>query len=378
MPGATITASWTGIAAPTARDWIGIFVPGAPNTPSLAWRYTTGTASGSVPFAIPATLAPGTYELRLFSNDGHTRLAASNSFTVGCTTGSLSASPTSIAAGGSLTAAWSGVCAPTTGDWIGLYRPGGPDSPSLAWLSTTGTASGSVPFAIPATLAPGTYELRVFSNGGYTRLAVSNSFTVTAVVGCVGPNLSASPASVPAGGSVTAPWSGICAPTGADWVGLHILGTPDTSYLAWRYTTGTPSGSVPFTIPATLAPGTYELRLFSNGGYTQLAVSNSLTVVGCTGGNLSASPTSVAAGGSVTAAWSNICAPTSRDWIGLFLPGAPDTSYVAWRYTTGTASGNVPLTVPATLAPGTYELRLFSNNGYTRLGTSNTFAVASP
>jgi len=266
------------MAAPTTSDWIGIFVPGAPNAPSLAWRYTTGSASGSVPFTIPATLASGTYELRVFSNGGYTRLAVSNSFTVGCTTGSLSASPTSIAAGGSLTAAWSGVCEPTTGDWIGLYHPGAPDSPSLAWRSTTGTASGSVPFAIPATLAPGTYELRLFSNGGYSRLAVSNSFTVTAVVGCVGTNLSVSPTSVSAGGFVTAPWSGICAPTGADWIGLYRPGAPDSPSLAWRYTTGTASGSVPFTIPATLAPGTYELRLFSNDGYTRLGTSSTLVV----------------------------------------------------------------------------------------------------
>ena len=46
-----------------------------------------------------------------------------------------------------------------------------------------------------------------------------------------------------------------------------------------------------------------------------------------------------------------------------------------WRYTTGAASGNLPLTIPATLAPGTYELRLFSNNGYSRLAISNAFTV---
>ena len=378
-PGAPITANWSGIAAPTATDWIGLFVPGALNTSYLAWRYTTGTASGSVPFTIPAWLAPGTYELRIFANNGYTRIAVSNSFTVavGCTGGNLSASPTSIAAGGSVTATWSGVCAPSTSDWIGLFTPGAPNTSYVAWRYTTGTTSGNVPFTIPATVAPGTYELRLFSNNSSTRLAVSNSFTVV-VAGCTGGNLGASPASITAGGSVTATWSGVCAPTSGDWIGLFAPGAPNTSFLAWRYTTGTASGNVPLTIPATLAPGTYELRLFSNNSVTRLAVSNSFTVVGCTGPNLSASPTSIAAGGSVTATWSGVCAPTSRDWVGLFLPGAPNTSYLAWRYTTGAASGNVPLTIPATLAPGTYELRLFANNGYTRLGTSNTFAVTSP
>ena len=83
--GGTITATWNGIAAPTAKDWIGLYAPGAPqgpSSPSLAWRYTTGSASGNVPFVIPATLAPGTYELRLFANDGYTRLATSNAFVV--------------------------------------------------------------------------------------------------------------------------------------------------------------------------------------------------------------------------------------------------------------------------------------------------------
>jgi len=381
MPGATITASWTGIAAPTTADWIGIYVPGAPNQPSLAWRYTTGAASGSVPFTIPATLAPGTYELRLFSNGGYTRLAVSNSLTVAaCTAGSLSMSPASIAAGGSVTATWSGICAPTGIDWIGLFAPGAPNQPSLAWRYTTGAASGSVPFTIPASLAPGTYELRLFSNGGYTRLAVSSSFTVTAVAGCSGTALGMSPASVPAGGSVTATWNGICAPTGSDWIGLFAPGAPDSSYFAYRNTTGAATGSLPFTIPASLAPGTYELRLFSNGGYTRLAVSSSFTVtavVGCSGTALGMSPASVPAGSPVTATWSSICAPTGADWIGLFTPGAPDQPSLAWRYTTGAASGSVPFTIPAGLAPGTYQLRLFSNGGYTRLAVSSSFTVTA-
>ena len=55
--------------------------------------------------------------------------------------------------------------------------------------------------------------------------------------------------------------------------------------------------------------------------------------------------------------------------------GGSDTAYLAWRYTTGTASGNVPFTIPGTITPGTYELRLWSNNGFTRLAISNSFTV---
>ncbi len=190
----------------------------------------------------------------------------------------LATSPSTILLGGTVTASWTGIAAPTSSDWIGLYRPGDPNAPSLAWRYTTGSASGSMPLTIPATLAPGTYELRLFSNGGYTRLATSNTFTVTAVGACVGTTLGASPASVPAGGSVTSAWSGVCAPTASDWIGLYRPGSADTTYLAWRYTTGGASGSVTLTIPATLAPGTYELRLFANGGHARLATSNTFAV----------------------------------------------------------------------------------------------------
>lgn len=379
ISGSDVTANWSGVGAPTGTDWIGLYVPGAPNTSYIAWRYTTGTASGSVPLTVPAAVTAGTYELRLFANNVYTRIAVSNSFTVtsGCVNSTLSASPATVSTGNSVTATWGGICAPTSGDWIGLFKPGAPNTAYLAWRYTTGTASGSAPLTIPTSITAGTYELRLFSSNGVTRLAVSNSFSV--IVSCSGGALSASPASVATGSSVSATWSGICAPTGSDWIGLFVPGAPNTAYTAWRYTTGAASGTVPLAIPVLLAPGTYQLRLFAGNGNTLLAVSNSFTVTtGCTSGTLSASPASVAAGGSVTATWSGVCAPSSTDWIGVFVPGTPNTAYRAWRYTTGTASGSLPLVIPSSLAPGTYELRLFANNGATRLGPSNPFVVTSP
>src|SRR5262249_4007525 len=153
------------------------------------------------------TLAPGTYELRLFDQLFSGRLAVSNPFTVtACTTATLGASPTSVAAGGSGTAAWSGICAPKGPDRDRLYVRGGGDGNDLRGQSAGGAASGSMPFAMPATLAPGTYELRLFAEQFSGRLAVSNTFTVTA---CTTATLGASPASVPPGtSSITATWSG--------------------------------------------------------------------------------------------------------------------------------------------------------------------------
>jgi flagellar hook assembly protein FlgD len=91
--------------------------------------------------------------------------------------------------------------------------------------------------------------------------------------------------------------------------------------------------------------------------------------------SLSASPAIVIAGsGPVTATWSGIASPTSTDWIGLYVPGAPSNPPITWRFTNGAASGSLPVTLPGSFNPGNYELRLFANNGYTLLATSNSFA----
>jgi hypothetical protein len=175
---------------------------------------------------------------------------------------------------------------------------------------------------------------------------------------------------------VNASWSSIFAPTAQDWIGVYASGAADTAFIGWRYTDGTAAGSAPVTIPATAAAGTYELRLFSNNGYSKLATSGSFTVQTPPPATLSVSPSSVAPGASVSAGWTSIFAPTATDWIGLYLPNAADTAFISWRYTSGSAAGNVPFPIDASIAPGTYQLRLFSANGYTRLATSANFSVS--
>jgi len=62
------------------------------------------------------------------------------------------------------------------------------------------------------------------------------------------------------------------------------------------------------------------------------------------------------------------------DWLALAATGAPDTSYVNWTYVgAGVTTRTWTVALPAT--PGTYEFRLFLNNGYTRLATSPPVTV---
>src|SRR5437762_2779522 len=153
------------------------------------------------------------------------------------------------------------------------------------------------------------------------------------------------------------------------WIYVSCSKTPNAPVAA---------GSCPFVLPS-VAPGTYELRLLANNGSTVLATSNTFTVTGAT--SLNVTPTSIAAGGTLTASWGGISAPTATDWIGLFVPGASPSSYIEWIYvscskmpTAPVAAGSCPFVLP-NVAPGTYELRLLANNGFTVIAKSNTFTV---
>jgi hypothetical protein len=369
-PGGTVTATWSGIGAPSATDWVGLVPTGAADTAWVAWRYTTSrTTGGSRGLEVPTSLSPGTYELRLFAQGGWERLAVSNEITVTAPGPSLAASPVAAAPGGTLTVRWQQIAAPTATDWVGVYEAGAADASYVTRFYTSGRASDRTLIVLPDNLATGSYELRLFTNDTLTRLATSNPFAVAS-----GPSVSVSPVAVAPGGTVTATWSGIGAPSATDWVGLVPTGAVDTAWVVWGYTTGTNSGSRSLVVPASATPGTYELRLFAQGGWERLAVSNLVTV----GPTLALTPTPVAPGGAVTVTWAGVPTPTSTDAVALFPLNAPDTSYVAWVYLNGRAADSLLFMLPPTLAPGTYDARLFAQGGLQRLAISDVITVTVP
>ena len=96
---------------------------------------------------------------------------------------------------------------------------------------------------------------------------------------------------------------------------------------------------------------------------------------------LSATPTTVSVGDTLTISWSGISAPSSTDWIGLYVPGAGSQNFLDWVYVSGLqssriaiAAGSCLFTVPD-IPSGAYELRLFSNSAFTLLATSNIVNV---
>jgi hypothetical protein len=114
------------------------------------------------------------------------------------------------------------------------------------------------------------------------------------------------------------------------------------------------------------------------GAASGLCVSNALNVT-VVGPALSVSPTMGPPGSTLTVTLTN-WGGGGMDWIALAPTGAGNTTYVipyAYASTLPGSGGTRTwtTTMPATL--GTYEARLFLNNGFTRGATGNTFTVAN-
>lgn len=97
---------------------------------------------------------------------------------------------------------------------------------------------------------------------------------------------------------------------------------------------------------------------------------------------VSASPAVVTEGGLVTV--SVTADPGGRlDWLGLFKTTSGDQGVIDWRYLNGSKSPpaagvqSASVTFPMPLLDGRYDLRLFADDGYVKLATSNAVQVQS-
>ncbi len=172
-----MTVTWAGVPAPSSKDWIAIVPINASDRSYVAWAYTNGAAASRMAFVLPLTIAAGTYDVRLFSNDTFSRIALGSVITIAASGPTLAATPITATVGTSVSATWTAIAAPTSLDWVGLYPVGAPDTGYVTRVYTDGTASGSGMVPLPANLPAGVYELRLFTNDTLTRLCVSNTFT---------------------------------------------------------------------------------------------------------------------------------------------------------------------------------------------------------
>lgn len=81
--GQPVIVKWSGIAAPTPTDWVGIYRPNTSVFSYLDYVYTDGQAQGSLSFSLTSgsLSAGGSYEMQIYTNDSYTMLAKSPAFT---------------------------------------------------------------------------------------------------------------------------------------------------------------------------------------------------------------------------------------------------------------------------------------------------------
>ena len=353
----TVTLS-NGLGGST--DWLGVAAAGAPDTSYLQWTYVgTGVTDRTWTTNMPAT--PGTYQFRLFKS-GYTRIATSATITVLPPAPlATSLSPASGQVGGAaftLTVNGSNFLASSVVRWNGTDR------------ATTYVSASQLRAAISASdvASAGTALITVFNPppGGGTSTALP--FAISQA-----PSLAVSTTTAVGGTQVTVTLANGSGGS-TDWLGLAPTGAANTTYLQWVYV-GTGVTSRTWTINMPTTAGTYEFRLFT-GGYTRVATSPVVNVTAPPPPppvQLTPNVTTATAGSPVTVTLTNgPGGPT--DWIALAASGAANNNYLQWVYVgSGVTSRDWTVTMPA--AAGTYEFRLFLNNGYTRAATSAAITV---
>lgn len=159
-----ISASYSG-APGFEGDWVGLYTSGAPDGMPIDRQYLDGSQNGSLVFYAPST--GGSYNLRLFEDNGYNLLATSLAIEVKPTSGiHVEASPAEARVGEPITVTfWGGPDSPD--GIIKMYYMTRPDKFHIDGRALNGRRCGIITFVPPG---PGTYDFRMFENDVYRKL----------------------------------------------------------------------------------------------------------------------------------------------------------------------------------------------------------------
>lgn len=238
------------------------------------------------------------------------------------------------------------------GDWIALAQVGANDQSYLQWQWVVNLKGTPKTWSVIMPAAAGTYEFRLFLNGGYQRQATSPPVTVATPQ--QPPTIAVSASAAPPGGRIVASIAN--APGGVqDWIALAPVGAADQSYLQWQWVNvlpAQPNQTRAWSVTMPTQPGTYEFRFFVAGGYSRAATSPPVTVgleelkrVGATCGDSGRAIVIVRAGSSTY--WAKSVDGSGGSWTRLSeLPGGRGPESLL-DPTTAAASGTPYLFVVA-------------------------------
>ena len=376
FPGSVATIDWTAPASHSTYDWVGLFVAGTPGEEFVDFYYLdeAGTTSGTAEIMIPEDAAPGSsYEMRLYLDDFFDLAASAPSFTIG---NGLFGPSEPVPPGTLISADWTAQTNHSTTDWIGLFLVGAPNNQPLTWsyVNAPGQGTGSVSMKLPAS-APLTKkcELRYFSNNTYQKVGQSPSFFVENA-------LSGVPDYLAPGATINVGWTGPSDHSTNDWIGLFEVGAAKNAIVDYKFvgSSGATSGNVAITLPASASLGAhYELRYHVGNTYDVSTTSESFVAGTAPPYAVDEPVGNVSPGQQLSIPWTAPIDHAASDWIALQLVGANPWEVASYSYvgSAGVASGQVSIKVPASAAPGSYELRYYVNNTYTVKAVSDAFGV---
>ena len=248
-------------------------------------------------------------------------------------------------------------------DWLALAATGSADTSYLQW-TYVGAGVTTRTWTVTAPSTAGTYEFRLFLNNGYTRVATSPVLTVDPSLNPAPIASALSPSQAVVGGTAFT-----LAVTGSKFISSSIVrwngaNRPTTFVSATQLQASIGSADI-------AALGTAQVTVFTPapaGG-----TSAPLTFTVSSPPTLTPNITTAVTGATVTVTLANGFGG-SRDWLALASTSAANTSYLGWTYV-GAGLFNRTWSVAMPSNPGTYEFRLFTNDGYTRVATSPTIVV---
>lgn len=152
-------------------DWTGLYKEGAADGAFVIWQYLDGSLTGVAAQTSGQTVfpkgitTPGNHEVRLYLDDGYTRLAE-NTFVVAASPRVL-LSPGVVVPGSAVSVTFTNAPG-NAKDWIGIFKAGAANTSPVDRLyldgTTTGTTvkrSGTLTFTLSA---GGKFEARLFAN----------------------------------------------------------------------------------------------------------------------------------------------------------------------------------------------------------------------
>ncbi len=183
-----------------------------------------------------------------------------------------------------------------------------------------------------------------------------------------GTTVSVDQVSYAAGAMITVSYAGL--PGNADdWIAIAPAGAPNTSYVNYVFTQGQTSGTASMAAPA---GGSYVARALPHNTFVLLAESPAFAVTDPT---IATDRSSYEPGTIITVTYAGMPG-YANDWIALAPAGSPNTTYRAYVFTNGQTSGTISFTAPVT--GGSYVVRGFPRNTFTRLTETAPFTVGSP